>query len=50
MLYECVRNICRQKGMLGHVVRGALWGGGGTLENNYTTLNETPDARSQQFL
>ena len=30
---------------------GREWGeGGGTLKNNHATLNETPNARSQQFL
>ena len=42
MLCECARNICWQKGMLGH-------GGGTHSKINYKALNETPDARSQQF-
>ena len=42
MLCECAINIYWQKDMLGH-------GGGTHSKINYRALNETPDARSQQF-
>ena len=45
MLCELAKTICWQKGMLGH-------GEGGETHSkiNYKLLNETPNARSQQFL
>ena len=43
MLCELARNICWQKGILGHV------GGEALSKINYKALNEAPNARSQHF-